>query len=561
MKHILRHRLFRLSFILCAIFLFNFSTAVAQIRKISASVTAQGGDQLVTEVYLPEEEKKYPCILIRTPYGGNNLTRIGEAFANAGYAVVIQNVRGTGGSGGRFLPFVFEMNDGLTTLDWVNIQSWSNGKVGVWGASYLGYCGLLIASSGNPSIVAGINISGWSDLKSLLWEGGAFRFGDHLPWLIFQMSKSLPPPDALDRIFRTVPINSILRGADKQIGLLAGAGFAFDRINIPVLHVTGWYDYLYGNTLSTYSSIRNRASKPAMQKLIIGTWPHNDVFSQSTRAGDEDFGSEARMGFDKMMALSIRWFDHYLKGIDDSDAREPSVKYFVMGENRWREAQEWPPRNVKCEKWYLHSKGAANGLDGSGQLLHKPPCPEGSDQFIYDPSDPVPTFGGANSHFLPAILGVKDQRQIEQRKDVLIYTSPPFDKTLTLVGPLRAVIYASTEGKDTDFTAKLVEVRPDGYARIIEEGILRGRTLLVNGAKYLTPGQVYKFEIEMGATAIQLRRGSRVRLEVSSSNFPKYDRNPSTGEDPILAKDFKAVRQTVYHSSRYPSHVLLPVMK
>jgi len=529
------------------------------------------GPDLATDLYLPAREGKYPVILIRTPYSSKQLSDTGETFTKADYAVVIQNVRGRNGSSGNFLPFASEMNDGMATLDWINKQPWSNGKVGLWGGSYLGYCAFLVASSGHPSIGAGVNISGWADLKHMMRTGGATRIGDFLPWILSQMRGPIPPQGEMDKIFRIVPLKSFFRGMDEKVEQAAGKGFAFERVRAPFLHITGWYDYLYDDTLYAYEGIRTRSEKPPMQQLVIGTWAHNGVFADSTKIGDEDFGAESPMGKRKLYESSIRWFDYHLKGIKNGIQKDPLVKYFLMGENQWHETKNWVPTGVKYENWYLMSGGNANTLNGDGKLSRKPPRPksvnafdfphpEAVDNFVFDPNNPVPTLGGANSNFLPYLIGTKNQQDIEKRKDVLVYTSPAFKQGPTIVGRLQAVIYAATEGKDTDFTAKLVEVRTDGYARMIEEGILRGRVLAASkGATGYLSGRVYEFRIDLGATAIRLRPGSRLRLEISSSNFPKYDRNPNTGEDPLTATTFQSVRQTIFHSKEFASYVRIPI--
>jgi putative CocE/NonD family hydrolase len=238
------------------------------------------------------------------------------------------------------------------------------------------------------------------------------------------------------------------------------------------------------------------------------------------------------------------------------------VKLFVMGANEWQEYDRWPPAEARPLDLYLDSQQGANSSAGDGTLSIHAPEAQGCDTYRFDPLDPVRTYGGANMHFFLHLAGVKDQREIEERQDVLVYTTPPLDEDLLVAGSARVVLHVATEGRDTDFTAKLVEVRPDGYARIIEEGILRASYRHgPHERRLLEPGEIYRLNVELGATAILLPQGSRIRIEVSSSNFPKYDRNPNTGEDPLRARELKAVTQHVYHGGKLASHLILPVVE
>jgi putative CocE/NonD family hydrolase len=295
---------------------------------------------------------------------------------------------------------------------------------------------------------------------------------------------------------------------------------------------------------------------------MIGPWHHNQELNGGTVVGDEDFGLVAEMGLEKLLKLSKRWFDYWLKDKDDGISKEAPVKVFMMGKNKWLEESQWPPSSIELQKWYLSSDKGANGLEGDGRLSIELPGENSDDSFIFNPEDPVPTTGGVNMHFFPDILGIKDQREVETRDDVLVYTSPALVKPMEIIGPLKVVLYASTEGVDTDFTAKLVEVRADRYARIIEDGIIRGRyRKSLETPDFLEPGKIYEFEIDLGYTAISLYKGSRLRVEISSSNFPKYDRNPNTEVEPFDAVEFKKVKQKIYCSKEYPSHLILPVRK
>jgi putative CocE/NonD family hydrolase len=267
------------------------------------------------------------------------------------------------------------------------------------------------------------------------------------------------------------------------------------------------------------------------------------------------------MGLERLMKLALDWFDTTLGG-SAAVAEWPNARVFVMGANRWRDFDRWPPALARYRKLFIGSDRGANSAAGDGTLSPDPPPRPGHDTYVFDPMNPVPTYGGANFHFFMHLVGVKDQRDIEARDDVLVYTSAPLEEDMEIAGPIKALLHVSTEGRDTDFTAKLVEVRPDGYARIIEEGIIRASYRNGTGAReLLEPGQVYRLSVEIGSTAILIPKGHRVRLEVSSSNFPKYDRNPNTGEDPLRARVLEAVTQRVHFGGDAPSHVVLPVVE
>jgi tetratricopeptide (TPR) repeat protein len=276
--------------------------------------------------------------------------------------------------------------------------------------------------------------------------------------------------------------------------------------------------------------------------------------------GDADFGKASGFGVDELIALSLRWFDATLKGEKNGFLEEPPVTYFLMEQNAWHTEPSWPPTEdaVGRQRWYLDSGGHANGAGGDGVLALSKPSGARADRFVFDPENPVPTLGGANFHYFPELIGVRDQREIEERDDVLVYTSAPLAKEMQITGRLEARLHVVTSGRDTDFTAKLVVVRPDGYARIVEEGIARASALLDPVPE---PGRSFWLTVNMGHTAIVVPAGHRLRLEVSSSNFPKYDRNPNTGDDPFTATVLRKASQTVYHTPDHASYIALPVRR
>jgi putative CocE/NonD family hydrolase len=332
------------------------------------------------------------------------------------------------------------------------------------------------------------------------------------------------------------------------------------NINIPMYHVSSWYDIFLRDALVHFCGLRSRAMTPEArggQKLLLGPWAHLFPYTTPTSGGtgDIDFGPNA---FIDLHDVQLRWFDYWLKGIDTSIFAEPPIRLFVMGTNQWRDEYEWPLARTRYIPYYFRSRGKANSLQGDGALSPEAPSEEPADHYRYDPADPVPTCGG-NTLIIP--VGVKDQREVEARQDVLVYTSEPMEKPLEVTGPLKVVLYASSSALDTDFTAKLVDVRPDGYAQNIADGILRARYReSLHTPKLLTKGEVYESTIDLWATSHAFLPGHRLRVEISSSNFPRFDRNLNTGGDQATGATFQVAEQAVFHNQRFRSHILLPVI-
>jgi putative CocE/NonD family hydrolase len=522
---------------LCLLASPTFLYADNDVRKeVGVKIETPDGSRLATDIYLPSSGEQFPVILIRTPYGKGQMEVFAQFFVAHGYAVVVQDVRAKWSSDGEFIPFVNEQQDGLTTLDWIQQQSWSSGTIGMWGSSYLAFCALSLATTGHPSLKTVFNISGWLDEAKMISPGGALHWMLTLPWLLHesaQRSRSLKDYD-VEKLFWFTPLKDVMPSIGIEGPLwenpdtLKSLDFDYTAIQIPIFHITGWYDFVYPSTLELYE----RASKVSsgFQKLMVGPWVHDQIWSPFTEAGDVDFGDESAMGIERVNELALRWFDRWLKGVNNGITKEPPVTLFVMGPNEWRSYQNWPPEGVTFERWFLSSKAGANGLSGDGGLGESLPLDTAPlDSFTFDPMDPVPTVGGANFHFFPDRLGIRDQRDVEQREDVLVYSSEPLTEDMLIVGPIEAKIYASTEALDTDFTAKLVEVHEDGYARNIVEGIVRGSCRnSIDSSEPMEPGRIYELTIDLGATALVIKRNHGLRLEISSSNFPKYDRNPNT---------------------------------
>ncbi|MBT5828866.1 MAG: CocE/NonD family hydrolase, partial [Candidatus Latescibacteria bacterium] len=289
----------------------------------------------------------------------------------------------------------------------------------------------------------------------------------------------------------------------------------------------------------------------------VGPWPH--ALSLSTRTGDIDFGAHSMIDLE---TVEMRWFDHWLKGIDNGILDEPPLRLFIMGINKWRNEHEWPLARTDWQKWYLHSNGQANSLIGDGHLSTDLPVQEIPDHYIYDPNNPVQTVGG-NNCCSPDVVpwGPYDQRPVEMRGDVLCYTSAPMEADLEVTGPIKVVLYAATDVTDTDWTAKLVDVSPTGYAKNLCDGIVRARyRQSFSDPLLLEPNRIYEYEIEVGVTGNVFQKGHCIRLDISSSNFPRFDRNANTGHTFGMDVDLCCANQTIHHVPEYPSHILLPVI-
>jgi len=483
-------------------------------------------------------------------------------------------------------------------VEWVAGQPWCDGKVGMYGSSYVGATQWLAAKARPPSlavIAPGVTASdyheGWA------WQGGAFALGFNMSWTLGHLTAAnwdhlskrlflsprlldilIEAKDNMAASFRHLPVREF---PDLEGGL---APYYYDwldhpeyddywkRISVedshegigtPAFNFGGWYDIFLGGTLRNFTRMRELgATEEARrgQRLVVGPWAHTGM--ALTVAGEYGFGTRAGpLGLDLQGAM-LKYYDHWLKGEDNGVGEEKPVTIFVMGENVWRSEDEWPLSRANNVRYYLHSRGKANTLNGDGWLGPETPGPEPTDVYVYNPIDPVPTRGGGlccDPAF--TISGAFDQRPVEARPDVLVYTTPPLDTYMEVTGPITVTLYASSSALDTDFTAKLVDVDTDGYARNLTDGIIRARYRTPRSpASMIVPGDVYEFRIDLWATSNLFRRGHRIRLEVSSSNFPRFDRNLNTGEAIGTDSEFVSALQFVHHTPQYPSHVTLPVV-
>ncbi len=528
------------------------------------------GVHLSANVFRPSGAARVPAILYRTPYGkGVDITPNYQAFVDHGYAVVVQDVRGRHDSEGAFRPLDQEGRDGYDTIEWIARQPWSDGRVGMTGGSYLGIVQWKAALLNNPHLKAIFPwVSGSDDYRDRFYSpGGALKLGNRLLWMYENLRVPGYRADFSKYVLH-LPLRTSDRSATGQTSEMYQAALrhpAYDgfwrgistreqsaKINVPAFVVGGWYDNFVQSDLEGFAALQRRSG---VHRLMIGPWPHD----MRMKFAEADFGPDAIV---PLRGVQFQWFDQWLKGKDTPLLSAPPVRIFVMGANRWRGEREWPLTRAQLTAYYLSSKGQANTLRGNGGLGPRPPRKAPPDRYDYDPRNPVPTRGGAvccNPKVFP--WGPMDQRGVEGRADVLVYTSPPLKRDLEVTGYIRVVLYASTTARDTDFTAKLVDVFPDGRARNLTDGILRLRYRdSLEKPALAAPGEVYRLTLDAGATSNVFLKGHRIRLEISSSNFPRFDRNPNTGRAIADETELRKATQTVYHDREHPSHILLPVI-
>ena len=545
--------------------------------RLDVKVPMRDGIKLSADIYLPKAHGKFPTVLMRTPYSNNTEQMIekGRRLANNGYIAVIQDCRGRWDSDGEYYPFVHDGRDGYDTQEWIGGQEWSNGRIGMAGSSYLGSVQWHSAPHRSQFLTAlAPRVICCDFYKGLFHPGGAFQLNVAMTWGMrtngrtgqsieyhnwTEAFQALPLMEMDERAGRNLPFwkDWIRHASYDDYWSEINVEEQWDQIAVPAFNMGGWYDLYAQNAFTNFNGLRlhGRTPEARRSKLIVGPWPHR--LSESPKTGDIDFGASSMVDLD---GLELRWFDYWLNGIDNGIADEPPLRLFIMGANQWRDEREWPLARTMWRKWYLHSDGNANSLLGDGGLSSEAPEHEPPDHFVYDPRFPAQTIGGNNCcspHIVP--WGPYDQRPVEMRGDVLSYTSKPLEEDMEVTGPIRAVLYAATDGPDTDWTAKLVDVSPSGYAMNLCDGIVRARYReSLSDPSLLEAGAVYEYEIDLGVTGNVFRRGHSLRVEVSSSNFPRFDRNPNTGHPLGTDVEMRTARQTVYHARDYPSHILLP---
>jgi hypothetical protein len=552
----------------------------------NATATMRDGTKLRADIYRPKAEGKFPVLLVRTPYDKTQELEFGVKAAARGYVVVAQDVRGRFQSEGDWYPFKYESQDGYDTVEWAATLPYANGKVGMFGGSYVGATQYLAAIA-KPLHLAGIcpNVTASNYHDGWTYQGGAFE-----QWFAESWSTGLAMNTMQRRVqsgqkavawTQKLPLTTYpVLEAPSTEGLapyfadwLAHPNYDeywkqwsiedhYEQIQVPVFSLGAWYDIFLGGTLRNYARLKREAGTEDArrgQKLMVYVGGHAGG-SDNKKVGAVDFGEKLPFDFDEAM---LSWYDALLKGGTSAASAGKPVKIFVMGKNEWREEDDWPLARAKNTRYYLHSGGAASTASGDGTLSTTAPGTEKADQFIYDPNDAVPTLGGplCCGPFPPAGLGPQDQSKAEARSDVLVFTTPALAKDLEVTGPVSLDLYVSSSAVDTDFTGKLVDVWPNGLAQNLTEGILRLRYRnSQDKAELAKPGETYHVTVDLWATSNVFLAGHKLRLEVSSSNFPRFDRNLNTGEEQAGGTRMSKATNVIYHDKGHPSALVLPLV-
>ena len=569
------------------------AVSVDIIIQRGVPMKTRDGVTLRADIYRPNSPDKFPVILMRTPYDKSVSWAVAPALqiVARGYVFIVQDVRGRYTSEGEWYPFRHEQADGYDSVEWAASLPYANGKVGMTGASYVGATQMLAAIT-TPPHLAGIapHVTASNYHDNWTYQGGAFEQWFNQNWTT-QLAR-----DTLDHLidqntdarvgvptlplasypvfnFGQLPADAQLTAsiAPYYLDWLAHPDYDnywkqwsieenFSKIAVPMLQVGGWYDIFSDGTLRNYMGVKAHGATEAArtgQRLLMQIGGHAGF---GRRIGDVDFGPHALEYTDTSVILD--WYDYLFKGVHNHFATDKPVTLFVMGANEYRQEDDWPPPQARYVKYFLHSGGKANSLRGDGSLGTLGPKSEPSDSYLYDPANPVPTIGGplccAQELMEP---GPRDQRSAENRDDVLTYSMGPLAEDLEVTGPVRLTLFVKSTAVDTDFTGKLVDVAPDGFAMDVAEGILRMRYRdSQEHARLMNPGETYQISVDLWSTSNVFLRGHILRLDVSSSNFPRFDRNMNTGEEIKFAHRFVSAKNTILHDAEHPSALILPIV-
>jgi putative CocE/NonD family hydrolase len=556
------------------------------------AVPMRDGTILRADVFHPRSPGRYPALVERTPYALALRADDGARFARHGYVYVAQNVRGRFGSGGAFHPWQDDgwgtNRDGFDTIEWAAAQPWSNGVVGMSGGSFAGCAAYLAAAARPPHLRALVVRQGMADPGGdTVYRGGVHQLGMLRDWilravLLPELEQASTPPELsarrerisgahaqLERWLRHLPLRSfppIEEAADWYFTWLARPqGSPYWRqvdvtrqvaaIDAPILHLGGWFDVFLDSTLRCFTGIRRHGRSAGCrsgQRLIVGPWDHWASGADRRFVGELDFGPPADLDFD---AARLRWCDDWLKGEETATAHGAPVRIFLMGDNRWLDLEDWPPPGITYRRLYLRAGTGptADSLNNGGLTFAPPAEAEAPDRFVYDPADPTPSL------LRYPRTGPHDHRPIEGR--LLTFTSAVLERDVTVIGPVRAVLYAASSAPDTDWVARLCDVWPDGRSMSVCDGILRARYRhSLEREELMVPGRVYRFEVDLRATAQVFKAGHRLRVQVTSSDFPRYARNLNTGGAPNEEARGTVATNTVMHDAGRASYIALPVV-
>jgi putative CocE/NonD family hydrolase len=549
------------------------------------------GVTLHADIYRPAGDGPFPVLLTRTPYNKDGSAAFGQKAAARGFMVVAQDVRGRYTSGGEWYPFKHEIEDGYDTVEWAAALPHSNGKVGMFSGSYVGATQMLAAIA-HPPHLAGICpvVTASNYHENWTYQGGAFEQWFNESWTsglaqdtlnryihentnarvgatVLPLNRypvfNVPAPQdssALTQEFAPYFLDWLAHPAYDDYWKQWSIEENFANIQVPSLTIAAWYDIFQGGSIRNYLGLRDHAGNEAARKgqhLLVAIGGHS---GWGRTVGAVDFGPQAP--FDEN-EVTLEWYEYLFLGKQNEFANGKPVKIFVMGKNEWRYEDSWPLKRAKETRYLLGSSGKANSAAGDGTLSASGAASSGADMFTYDPANPVPTIGGPlccdSEHLAP---GPREQKEVEARQDVLVYSTPPFDEDTEVTGPVTLDLFAKSSAVDTDFTGKLVDFAPDGSTHNLTEGIVRARYReSTSSASLITPGQVYEYKIDLWSTSNVFLKGHRIRLEVSSSNFPRFDRNLNTGKDSSIDAEMVKATNVVLHDTDHPSALILPVVE
>lgn len=554
------------------------------------------GTNLYANVFRPADDKKYPIAIARTPYCKDLMTSFPlmdlVRLAQGGYIVVVQDVRGRYKSEGEWIPHIFEFDDGYDSVEWSAQLPGSNGNVGMWGFSYLGFTQWAAAVQSPPHLKALMPMFTWASARDgLYWRGGALELGllvhlwlnsfgldillkryadspndtakaigeyirliDNLPEQGFNSQTHTPLQDLINLGLGEEHIRDLLNNPNGEKYNSQPFSIASDDAlpQVPAYHIGGWYDIFSQGTIDNFIK-HSRSNGSQKSKLLVGPWSHLNL---SNLIGEKDFGMTSQMSFIDgqfdLVGLTVRWFDYWLKDIDNGIVDEPPVNIFVSGKNKWVKAEQWPLKGTKQIYYYLRA---------NGELSTNLPTEETTaDTFAYDPNDPVSTYGGSLLMHPVYIPGVRNQEQIEICEDVLNYTSEPLTDDLQVIGRVVVHLWASSSAADTDFVARLVDIDPQGFAHNLSDGIIRTRYSHSGSDKQINLSEPAQISIDLWSIAHVFKAGHSIRLDITSSNYPRWDRNPNKGQKIDLDGEFEIAQQTIYHDQHHPSTVILPIV-